>query len=307
MTRLALPLALLLVAGCSSTEGPSRAELPARPGLTAIGFDTDVRTASSRIEAALSQADGVSLVAEVDHAMNAAQVGGTLRPTRVLIFGNPSIGSPLMQVNQLAGLDLPQKMLVYEDASGETVVAYNTTDYLAARYDVGGAATIPTLAGALSSFAQSAGAVGSSLTTPPTGVALEEGVVTERSDADAGETYSRLREAIASNANLTIVAEIDHQANAQSVGFTLRPTRLIVFGNPRLGTPLMEASQSIAIDLPQKMLVYEGAGDQVFVAYNDPGYLAERHGIPASVEEIATIRSALAGLAEVATDRFARR
>ena len=106
---------------------------------------------------------------------------------------------------------------------------------------------------------------------------------------------------VLSNPNLEIAAEVDHQSNAQSVGLQLRPTRLIVFGNPALGTPLMQASQTIGIDLPQKMLVYEDATGQVFVAYNDPGYLAERHGVPASLDEIGQIRTALGQLAESAT------
>lgn len=309
--RLALLLVLLLVAsvGCSSTDGPPSAELPARPGLFVAESDATVERTVSRLEDALDDAEGVSVVATVNHDRNAQSASaGSLRPTRVLIFGNPEIGTPLMQVNQQAGLDLPQKMLVYEDEDGRTLVGYNTADYLAARHDVGGSPSLATLAEALNGFAQAAaGANAPSRVTPAAGVTSGDGVLMMESDTTFGETYDRLRRAIVSNPNLAIAAEIDHQANAQSVGLQLRPTRLIVFGNPALGTPLMRASQTMGIDLPQKMLVYQAASGRVFVAYNDPAFLAERHGIPVGIEEIGQIRAALDELAESAASLLSRR
>ncbi len=307
--RLTPLLAVLLVAsaGCSSEETPS-AELPARAGLFVAESDATVERTVSRLEDALDDAEGVTVVATVNHGRN-AQVAqaGSLRPTHVLIFGNPLIGTPLMQINQQAGLDLPQKMLVYEDESGRTLVGFNTAEYLVARHGVGAAATLGPLTEALTEFAQvAAGPNAPARVTPAAGVARGEGIVVLESDADAGVTYDRLRRAIVSNPNLEIVAEVDHQANAQQAGFQLPPTRLIVFGNPDVETPLMRASQTVGIDLPQKMLVYQTAAGRVFVAYNDPAFLAERHEIPASLEEIGQAQTALAQLAEIATERFAR-
>ena len=86
---------------------------------------------------------------------------------------------------------------------------------------------------------------------------------------------SRLEAALREN-DLTIIDRIDHSRNASQAGLGLLPTLLIVFGNPAAGTPLMQAERTVAIDLPQKMLVYQD-NDGVFVAYNDPMYLAERH------------------------------
>jgi len=93
------------------------------------------------------------------------------------------------------------------------------------------------------------------------------------------------------------VATIDHAANAASVDEDLRPTRVVLFGNPALGTPLMQASQSAGIDLPQKLLVWEDEAGDVRVTYNDPEYVAERHGIEGQDERLATIAGALRTIA----------
>ena len=292
---------LLLAPGCSS-DPVAEVELPSRPGLAVAASDVDVVATVRRLDAALAGAEDVGVVAEVDHDRNAQLVSLALRPTRVRLFGNPAVGTPLMQANILAGLDLPQKMLVFEDEDGQAVVAYNTAEYLAARYGIAGTPSLAPLAAALEAFAQDAAGPESEVrATPAAGVGVEEGIVTVASDADAGVTYDRLRSALASNSAVTIVAEVDHQANASRAGFTLRPSRVIVFGNPRLGTPLMQASQTAGIDLPQTMLVYQSAPGRATVAYEDPGYLAERHGIPMSLEQIEQIRTALGQLAVSAT------
>lgn len=295
-------LSLLVAPGCSSDE-VAVVELPSRPGLAVAEAAGDVAATARRLDAALAEADGVGVVAEVDHARNARSVSLGLRPTRVRIFGNPAVGTPLMQANILAGLDLPQKVLVFEDEDGRTLVAYNTPEYLAARYGIAGTPALTTLAGALEAFAQAAAGSGTQ-PTPAAGVEVGEGIVTVASDAPVGETYSRLRGALVSNRDIRIVAEVDHQFNASSVGQTLRPSRLIVFGNPRLGTPLMQASQTAAIDLPQSVLVYQDAAGQTQIAYEDPGYIAERHGVPASLEQIEQIRTALGRFARDAASEF---
>ncbi|WP_412060900.1 DUF302 domain-containing protein [Rubrivirga sp. IMCC45206] len=295
-----LLVALALVAtGCSTTE---EAALPAVPGLAVAESDADVGTSFARLTAALDAAEPVGIVAGVDHASNAATAGLSLRPTRVVLFGNPALGTPLMQANPQAGLDLPQKVLVFEDPEGRTVVAYNTTDYLARRHGVGGVSTLSQIDGALAMFARTAAGDDATITpTSAASVARDQGVVSVASDDDVATVYARLRAAVDGNPNLTIVAELDHQANAASVGMTLPPIRLIVFGNPALGTPLMVAGQTVGIDLPQKMLVYRSASGGSVVAYNDPGYLASRHGL-GTPGEVATIRGALDALATAATE-----
>jgi uncharacterized protein (DUF302 family) len=101
---------------------------------------------------------------------------------------------------------------------------------------------------------------------------------------------------------LIVFARIDHAAGAAKVGKALRPTELLIFGNPQGGTPFMECAQSVGIDLPLKVLVWEDATAQVRLGYNDPAYLAQRHGA-ASCPAVENLRKALAGLAEAAVAR----
>lgn len=129
----------------------------------------------------------------------------------------------------------------------------------------------------------------------------DAGLVTVESDVAFDETYDRLYGAIEENENLRILATVDHGANAAGVDQELPPTRLILFGNPALGTPLMQSARTTAIDLPQKLLVWEDQDGRVFVTYNDPLYLRDRHGIEGRDEILTTISEALSTLATDAT------
>ncbi|MEO0334020.1 MAG: DUF302 domain-containing protein, partial [Bacteroidota bacterium] len=222
-------------------------------------------TVYERVVNALEANTNIGIVAEVNHQSNAASVNLDLPPTRVVLFGNPNLGTPIMQANQLAGLDLPQKMLVYENGKGRVFAAYNSADYLAERHGVGDVPTLSTIEQALTSLIENT-TEGSAKTTRQKRIKSGEGVVTVASNQSFEDTYDKLKSTIDGNPNLRIVAELDHQANAASVGLDLNPTRLIVFGNPNLGTPLMQESQTIGIDLPQKMLVYETEAGEVYVA-----------------------------------------
>ena len=98
---------------------------------------------------------------------------------------------------------------------------------------------------------------------------------------------------------LDVFARIDHAAGATKVGKTLRPTEVLIFGNPQGGTPFMECAQSVGIDLPLKALVWEDASAQVWVGYNDPAFLAQRHGV-AQCPVVENLRKALEGIASAA-------
>ena len=123
----------------------------------------------------------------------------------------------------------------------------------------------------------------------------DDGLVTVASDESFEATVDRITSDI-EESPLRLVTTIDHASNAGSADLDLPPTTLLVFGNPTVGTPLMQASRTIAIDLPQKMLVWE-ADEGTRVAYNDPTYLAERHGIDDQSDRLEQIRSVLDGLA----------
>ncbi len=127
-----------------------------------------------------------------------------------------------------------------------------------------------------------------------------EGLVVKPSNHSVAETIDRL-ESILKERGLKIFARIDHQAGAAGADLKLPPTQLLIFGNPKLGTPLMTSAPTTAIDLPQKALAYEGDDGKVYLAYNDIGYLEARHGIEGRDEVTAKIRGALSAFTDAAT------
>ena len=127
------------------------------------------------------------------------------------------------------------------------------------------------------------------------------GLIIVESQNDIDTTQAKLEAAIEGIDGLNIMTIIDHAANAERAGLELRPTRLVIFGNPNAGTPLMQAAQSVAIDLPQKMLIWEDASGAVFVGYNSPYYLKARHMMEGEDGRIGNISKALSNLANAAT------
>jgi len=114
------------------------------------------------------------------------------------------------------------------------------------------------------------------------------------------ETVDRL-EAEAKAKGLTMFARVDHAAGAAAVGLQLRPTELLIFGNARGGTPLMAADQQVGIDLPLKALVYQDAAGRVWLAYNDPAWIASRFGLGAAVAgNVQALSKALDAIATAA-------
>jgi uncharacterized protein (DUF302 family) len=128
----------------------------------------------------------------------------------------------------------------------------------------------------------------------------DNGLITIKSSHDVKGTAYHLEKALEAK-GMTVFVKIDHAEGAQKVGKKLRPTELIVFGNPKVGTPLMQCGQSVAIDLPQKALIWEDQEGQVWLSYNDPKYLAKRHGIKGCDEVVQKIENALNNFAKAAT------
>jgi uncharacterized protein (DUF302 family) len=132
------------------------------------------------------------------------------------------------------------------------------------------------------------------------GAAAQEGVLSMESPYSVEETANRLEQAIRAE-GMTLFDRIDHSAEAAKVNMELPPTQLFIFGNPQVGTELMECRQSVALELPMKMLVTEENG-VVSVLYNDPHYVAERYEIEGCDRIVTKIANALNGLAEKAVE-----
>jgi uncharacterized protein (DUF302 family) len=139
-----------------------------------------------------------------------------------------------------------------------------------------------------------------SLINPAVLAESSEGVIRVKSMHSVAVTIERL-EAALNNKGMTIFKRVSHSAGAAKVGLELRPTELVIFGNPKVGTPLMQCQQLAALDLPQKALVYEDEQGQVWFAYNDPKYIAIRHSISGCDDTVDKISNALKNFSTAAT------
>ena len=128
-----------------------------------------------------------------------------------------------------------------------------------------------------------------------------DGLITIKSAFGPEETMQRLEAEVRAK-GMTVFAHVDHAAGAAAVGLPLRPTDLLIFGNAKGGTPLMQSVQTIGIDLPLKALVWQDASGTTWLSYNDPGWLTHRHGVGEEAKPIVNaLTAALNALATKAT------
>lgn len=135
---------------------------------------------------------------------------------------------------------------------------------------------------------------------PAHGVLAQDGVVSVESPHDVATTIDKLA-AVLESKGMTVFGRVNHTQNAQNADLELRPTQVLIFGNPKIGTPLMNCAQSVALDLPQKMLAWQDESGKTFLGWNDPMYLQARHGIEGCDEVLKKVSGALANFAKAAT------
>jgi len=131
-------------------------------------------------------------------------------------------------------------------------------------------------------------------------VSADDGLISLKSVYTVDQTLDRFERA-AKDKGMTVFARIDHAAGAAKVDKVLRPTELLIFGNPKAGTPLMQSRQTVAIDLPMKALAWADSEGQVWLTYNDPGYLVQRHDITDRDPLVEKMRRVLGELSAAAT------
>jgi uncharacterized protein (DUF302 family) len=242
-------------------------------------FDS-VSEAVDEIKATLEN-QGLEIVGVLDHAANAKRVGLELPPTQLILFRDKRLERKLIRRSPTAAIDLPLKILVWEDAdTGEIKLLYNAPGYLFDRHNI--SAWDPLhyrLNKRMKQFGQ-----------------LENGLVTTDTEQSVDETVEKLKEVLLDN-GFFIPFTFDFTRKSR-FWHIKRPAQLIIFGNPKVGTPLMQNRQSIGIDLPQKFLVWEDRDGQVHVTYNDPLFMGKRHGLQGLNEMLGKIGNRLGALAK---------
>lgn len=222
------------------------------------------------------QNQGIEIVATINHAQNAANVGLSLRPTQVLMFRKPFFDKGIIHRSQTIGIDIPFKILVYEDETGTINIKYNDVGYLIDRHELRvHDCKIHLLDAVMDQFGLN-----------------DNGIVTVPSNQSVADTIAKLRSVLKA-AGFFIPIEINFGQDSRS----LRDTSLLIFGNPKVGTLLMQNRQEIGLDLPQKFLVFEDENSQVNIAYNNPYFIAQRAGIQGLDTLLNNIANALKNFA----------
>ncbi|MGI9285151.1 MAG: DUF302 domain-containing protein [Pseudomonadales bacterium] len=259
--------ALLLAARIATAESTTLREVAAQ----ADSVDEAVQIVSDR----LGQ-QGFEIPLVVNHAAAAASVELELRPTQVIFARPPKfLEQSLLRRGATIGIDLPLKYLVFEDENGDVQLRSNPVGYLIDRHDLRIRDFGLYLTGALASqFADSA-----------------DGLITVLSQRSFDDTVQALQDAIGGNPAFRIPLVLDFGESRRRNGPVL-----IVFGNPNAGTPLMQGTQEIALDLPQKFLVSQSKG-VVSITYNDPLFVAKRANLEGQDARLTAIANALANFA----------
>lgn len=282
-------LLFVFVLSCNTSQKTTNINI--QNMLITVTKDASVDVLAAELKSTI-EAKGFKIIADVNHSAGAAKVDMQLRATRTLIFGNPLGGTKLMQQNQTIGLDLPLKILIWEDENGHSNLSYFDGSTLTSRYGITQPeAVINKVNGALASF------TGNAETTNQTTANIKSELISKQSNHSADSTFARLKD-IVSSKGLTIMAEVPHDKAAISVDLDLRPTRTLIFGNPKIGTLLMQSNQEIGLDLPLKILVHETEKGDVFVSYFNANFLANRYSITDKDEVIAKVNGALNGITD---------
>ena len=220
---------------------------------------------------------GFKIALILDHSANAASVGLELRPTQIILARPPHrLEKKLLKRSESLGLDLPMKFLVFEDDQGDIQLRYNPVGYLFDRHD------LLTRDRTLST---------TEFLTEQFGV-LDNGILNVESLFDRDSTVQNLRDIISGVPNFGIPLVLDYGKKANCT--------LIVFGNPLVGTPLMQATQEVALDLPQKFLVCENSNYKSTILYNDPLFIGKRHNVQGQDMRLNAVANALRNFATMA-------
>ena len=276
---------ILIVLSCKS-ETKQMKENTNQP----LNMETSVSQYADQLKEQLI-AKGFTIMADVDHAMGAKKVGLDLRPTRTLIFGNPKGGTLLMQQKQEIGIDLPLKLVVWEDEKRTIHTSYYNATALTNRYGITQPEAVITKVNGM--FNGLTGSKGKALAPTEKGTYKE--LITKSSLLNTEETFNKLKEVVLAK-GLQIMAEVPHDKGAAKVGLELRPTRTLVFGNPKIGTLFMQSNQEMALDLPFKVLVFENEKGETQLSYHDATFLTKRYRITDKEAVVQKVNGVLDGI-----------
>ncbi|MEP0201073.1 MAG: DUF302 domain-containing protein [Halioglobus sp.] len=240
----------------------------------------------SKISENLAAASNLTEIVDIDHSRLARQAGASMPPARVIIFSDTQLESQLIELNPLTALDLPLRVLAFEDTDdASSKIIYNSFDYLESRYELDRS----TSSGLRKRYEQSISEAVDGL--PPTAVAAfsndemsPDGIITIESPYGFKETIERVNAAINAQDDTVHFGTVDFQANARDLGSEIAPAYMILFGAPAPGGKAMADAQTLGLDgFCQKFLIWEDSSGRINLSFNDLLALAERQEVQKSL------------------------
>lgn len=224
------------------------------------------------------------VIADIDHSRLAAQAGSSMPPSHLLIWSEPEVEAAIIAKNQLAAIDLPLRVLAFENQdTGTAAVTFNSYDYLAQRYSLEDDTRARSLYDA--AFARALkGIPDSAITRFPSDTMADPGLVTLLSPYDFSATKQRVLEAITAEPDTLVFGTVDFAARSKRFGVDLEPTDLILFGSPGPGGKAMAAAPTLGLDaFPQKLLVWQDTDGTVRLTFNDLTAIAKRQEVSGGI------------------------
>lgn len=264
----------LLVVGCGSSEPVSEER-----------YDQNDRLVK-RLRENLAESADLSQIAVIDHSRLGQQAGSVMPPATALIFSDPQLETELIQLNPLVALDLPLRVLAFEDAdSGAYKVTYNSFDYLTARYELA--------AGDSKSLGEkydqrlrqvTSGISPEAMVSFASDEMQPDGIITIESPFDFAETIKRVNAAINAQDDTMQFGTVDFQANALDLDIEIAPSYMVLFGGPGPGGKAMSEAPTLGLDgFCQKFLIWKDSSGRVYLSFNDLLALADRQGVKKSL------------------------
>ncbi len=299
---------LACTAGCGrSTEGEEDTTLapppPAAghpPGTVTLSVGAEMGVAVKRVQDAIT-AGGGTVLATVDNAADATNVGTTIPANTVVIGGSPAVDLPLLRTSQQAAAALPERYLVRQDATGAVQLVYNGPDYVAVVSGAVDLAASTPFAQSVTKVAdQAAGASGNQKSAPLIGVSPTGFLRVAAANATVPVTVTRLTTEVKSAAE-TVVATQNLATGSGASGPALRATTSVLVSAPTLTAPLVAAAPTFGLELPLRFVVWLDAKNVTQVGYVDVGVLAARHGLKADDPNVVKLAAECDRLAKIAT------
>lgn len=280
-------LALTLFISCSSDN--RSLTYPDTTGLAYAESEQDFVNTYNNLRSEVQRSD-YRIVKEIDFKEYAESHKRRSRQTKMILFSNFELETPLIEENPEIGLEFPTGLLTYEDRDKYVLVAYNNIEYLSRMYALNNMGAVQNMEASLSELVSTA----TENMTLKNGTALAgKNTLTLSSSNTFNETFYRLRNAIVDNPEMNLVAEVDHQANARTIGSDIRQNKVLLFTTGIMEADLIDRYQLSSIDLPIRILVWEDEENKTQISYQDLETIIYRHDVNSKDVNIDEVRRML--------------